>query len=220
MYLRDDYIGCDSAMWHEAFWRNDYRAPEKFEAGDCVFDIGAHIGSFTRLCLARGCRDIVAVEADLNNFEQLQKNMDRDRDKVELWRRIAWRSDIPRGWLSMRPMDKEQKYTTAECCAARVPDDTYTDKVETIGLDNLIHGPVRLLKIDAESAEYPILYTSRRLFLVQAIALEYHSEPLRDESGCGDRATPGHLADYLREQHFKVEWELGKTQGLMFASRQ
>lgn len=48
--------------------------------------------------------------------------------------------------------------------------------VSAVGLDVILAetGPVRLLKLDVEGAEYPILLTSRGLALVAEIIGEYH----------------------------------------------
>ena len=45
-----------------------------------------------------------------------------------------------------------------------------------VALDDVLTelGPVRLMKIDVEGAEYPILLTARGLELVQEIVGEYH----------------------------------------------
>jgi hypothetical protein len=48
--------------------------------------------------------------------------------------------------------------------------------VNTVGLDRVLSrlGPVRVLKLDVEGAEFPILLTAERLDLVDTIVGEYH----------------------------------------------
>src|SRR5262249_24229438 len=55
--------------------------------------------------------------------------------------------------------------------------------VEAVAFDDVIDavapsGRVRLVKLDCEGAEWPILFTSRRLGLGDAILGEYHPAPL------------------------------------------
>jgi FkbM family methyltransferase len=42
----------------------------------CILDVGAHIGVFSRLALAEGCRRIIAYEPEPTNFELLARNLD------------------------------------------------------------------------------------------------------------------------------------------------
>ncbi len=42
---------------------------------DCVLDIGAHIGVFSRSAIEEGCRSVIAYEPEPSNFELLQQNL-------------------------------------------------------------------------------------------------------------------------------------------------
>jgi FkbM family methyltransferase len=42
----------------------------------CVLDVGAHIGVFSRLAIAEGCQHIIAYEPEPSNFELLSQNLD------------------------------------------------------------------------------------------------------------------------------------------------
>ena len=42
---------------------------------NCVLDVGAHIGIFSRLALAEGCSRLIAYEPEPTNFELLSRNM-------------------------------------------------------------------------------------------------------------------------------------------------
>ncbi len=81
---------------------------------------------------------------------------------------------------------------------------------------------VRLVKLDCEGSEWPILLTSRRLGLIDALCGEYHVDdfrgPLRVE-GFG-RYRPELLRDVLTAQGFAVELEPTRLPvGLFFARR-
>ena len=41
----------------------------------CVLDVGAHIGVFSRLAISEGCQRIIAYEPEPSNFELLQQNL-------------------------------------------------------------------------------------------------------------------------------------------------
>lgn len=42
---------------------------------DCVLDIGAHIGVFSRMALLSGCKKVIAYEPETTNFELLSRNL-------------------------------------------------------------------------------------------------------------------------------------------------
>jgi FkbM family methyltransferase len=42
---------------------------------NCVLDVGAHIGIFSRLALAEGCSRVIAYEPEHSNFELLRRNL-------------------------------------------------------------------------------------------------------------------------------------------------
>jgi FkbM family methyltransferase len=46
------------------------------EGHACVLDVGAHIGTFSRLMLAKGSRRIIAYEPEPSNYDLLIKNLD------------------------------------------------------------------------------------------------------------------------------------------------
>ena len=106
--------------------------------------------------------------------------------------------------------------------------------IETVQLDALITEilastgatKIRLLKVDCEGSEYPILMTSRKLHLVDAIYGEFHEglatipEPSRVPGV--ERFDRHTLGRYLTEQGFQVELQqhhADPTLGLFFARR-
>ena len=54
--------------------------------------------------------------------------------------------------------------------------DLSTHAIDPVALDDVLtsHGPTRVLKLDVEGAEFPILLTSRQLVLVDVVVGEYH----------------------------------------------
>jgi FkbM family methyltransferase len=52
--------------------------PARIDSGDVVVDLGAHIGTFTRIALNRGASRVVAFEANPRNASSFKKNFERE----------------------------------------------------------------------------------------------------------------------------------------------
>lgn len=177
----------DRAIFNGVVISNEYRLPESFAPGDIVIDVGAHIGSFAQAVLSRGCRKVYCIEADAANFEiaaeYLRPNI--ESGQVQLVRGAAWRSDpnadelrfdgyhpFPKSFTGMEGIlntgNGSVVWGRGER-VANVPFDAIVDHVTNQGEDR-----VRLLKLDCEGAEWPILLTSQRLGLIDEICGEFH----------------------------------------------
>lgn len=154
---------------------NEYRLPDRFSPEDMILDIGAHIGSFAYLALRRGAGVVHCIEPDPSNFVLLEHNLSPYRDRVRLHHAAAWRSDESVSRLSLH-----NPHAARNTGAHQVTTLEHDTSVEAIAFDELIarFEAVRLVKLDCEGAEWPILLTSRRLGQVQAIHGEYHLGPL------------------------------------------
>lgn len=152
---------------------NEYRLPPAFKKDDFILDIGANIGCFALMCLARGAGDVECWEADPSNFRLLCKNL-----KPKYTRKVALARAIV--------MDRERcvKFTeneffTSGCrvdpaTADRVPTCAHERKW-TRGIDSIVPlEPFRLLKMDIEGAEWPIIYNSKNLVWAREILVECH----------------------------------------------
>ena len=91
------------------------------------------------------------------------------------------------------------------------------ESVETISLDQILFAasdalrrPIRLLKIDCEGSEYPILFTSTHLHVVEEICGEYHD--VAPETVPERAKVPGHyepfdrfaLKEFFEEQGWSI----------------
>lgn len=173
----------------------DYReAPERFAEGDVVLDVGCHIGSFSLLMAGRGAR-VVGYEANRENYALASVNT-RSAPLVRLRNAAVWRSDVPAGSALFVPSIEGPNTGGGAVMYASVADATTVQlargeqsralpeatngptshAVPTIGLDAVLEelGRVRLLKLDVEGSEYPILLTATRLDQVELIVGEYH----------------------------------------------
>jgi FkbM family methyltransferase len=179
--------GVDQAILSSMTHDDEYGIVERrFQADDLILDIGAHIGIFSHLCHRRGSRRIVAFEPDPVSHALLRRNLG-GRPGVRLESRAVFRSDHPQQPIQLRPSDRSPTNSgsvtlmfdgrgigldTQQLSGPPAP----RDAVEAIAFDQVLRdcGRVRLLKLDCEGSEFPILLTSRELARVDEIVGEYH----------------------------------------------
>jgi FkbM family methyltransferase len=244
----------DEAIFNDVVGRNEYRLPERFAARDIVIDIGAHIGCFAQAVLARGCENVTGIEPDGANFEiaadYLRPHIDNGR--LQLVRGAAWRSDrntdelrfdgyhpFPKSFTGMAGIlntgNGSVIWGSGEP-VAKIAFDEIVDRVTNRGEHR-----VRLLKLDCEGAEWPILLTSQRLGLIDEICGEFHEiggqYPGIGEDRIGkqpvfsfanvEKFTIDVLVEYLTAAGFTVTWHrhtrpAGSPEGLglFFATRE
>jgi FkbM family methyltransferase len=244
----------DQAIFNNVVGRNEYRLPDRFAASDIVIDVGAHIGSFAQAVLARGCENVYAIEADRTNFEIAAENLRPhiENDYVQLVRGAAWRSDrnmdelrfdgyhpFPKSFTGMQGILNTGNGSVVWGLGepvAKVAFDEIVDRVTNQGEHR-----VRLLKLDCEGAEWPILLTSQRLGLIDEICGEFHEiggqfleisedrparQPIFSFAGV-EKFTIDVLVDHLSDAGFTVTWHRhsrpgGSPEGLglFFATRE
>jgi FkbM family methyltransferase len=177
----------DKAIFNGVVVFNEYRLPPSFASGDIVIDVGAHIGAFAEAVVSRGCRKVYCIEPDRTNFEIAAENLRPyiEDGHVQLVWGAAWRSDrntdelyfdgyhpFPKSFTGMEGVLNTGNGSVVWGSGEPVA------KVAFDGIVDLVtnHGehPVRLLKLDCEGAEWPILLTSQRLDLISEICGEFH----------------------------------------------
>lgn len=219
----------DREIWASVVLRGEYALPASFQEGDVVVDVGCHIGAFSWLALSRGAAAVLAVEANPESFHLALANLSRYPDRPE---RVAttpcilWRSDgqdpPP---FALQPHDTQTgnsgSYTVMGLGLQEAPfqetpfqeapfASSFEARREVKGLDELLRGlpHVRLLKIDCEGSEYPILMTSRYLDRVEEIVGEYHRvDKISGSAQLGEytRYDERILKEFLRRRGFVVE---------------
>lgn len=154
---------------------NRYRLPSRFAPDDVVLDIGAHIGSFSYACVTRGVGKVYAFEPDEENCQIFSANLESFIGRVRLSQTAVWRSDVDTQLL------KYTGYTVGDlgvnCGGGNVVfEDGRQIKVRCESLDSILSNirRVRLLKLDCESSEWPILFTCRLLETIDEIVGEFH----------------------------------------------
>lgn len=227
----------DWYIFYEVYLNNDYRLPDTFSPNDVLIDIGMHIGSFSFAALARGAGRVYAFEVDRGNFELASRNLRVFGDRARLYRKAVWRSDRVGDDLYSFDhyiMDQQTENTGGGCILWRKDG----EKLDTIALDAVIDEAtengrkrIKLMKVDCEGSEYPILLTSRKLHLVDAIHGEYHEilegrihhEPIPDTVRVQgiDTYDRHAIVACLKRAGFQVtlEHKEGTNLGLFFATR-
>jgi FkbM family methyltransferase len=177
----------DQTIFEAVVRFNEYQLPERFAPTDIVIDVGAHIGSFAQAVLSRGCRNVTCIEPDRSNVGIAAAHLKShiDSGEVQLVMGAAWRSDqnadelyldgyraFPQSWPRLAGVINTGSGSVVWGGGERVA------KVAFDGIvDRLTNGgarEIRLLKLDCEGTEWPILLTSRRLGLIREICGEFH----------------------------------------------
>jgi FkbM family methyltransferase len=244
----------DQAIFNGVVVFNEYRLPDRFAASDIVIDVGAHIGSFAEAVLSRGCEKVYCIEADGANFEIATENLRPhiENGHVQLVRGAAWRSDrntdelyfdgyhsFPKSFAGMEGILNTGNGSVVWGSGEPVAKIAFDDIVDLV----TNHGEhrVRLLKLDCEGAEWPILLTSKRLGLISEICGEFHeiggqfleisedrpaNQPTFSFANV-EKFTVDVLVDHLSDAGFTVTWRrhtrpTGAVEGLglFFATRE
>jgi FkbM family methyltransferase len=171
-------------------------------ADDTVVDIGAHIGVFTTRAAQRATRGrVIAYEASKNNFNLLADNVALNNlENVSINHKAVF---FPAGKLTFNQPDGN-----GALGSALQEESEHAEEVEAVTLDDIYDvnnlDRIDFLKLDAEGAEYPILYNASPSALngIRRMVLEYHEFP-------GLEWDHAHLAAYLESAGFKVQIEGG-----------
>lgn len=210
-FYRGDTL--DAHIYREVISGLAYEVP-KLSAEDLVIDIGAHIGSFCLFAYSKGSRNIYGFEVDADNHLIAGYNT-LGLDGVKVSHVAVWRSDLE---------DTQYLYFTGYSDMGGfsntgggnvVFDNGERIKVSTIGLDTIIgDSQVKVLKLDCETSEWPILYSSSKLNQIDMIVGEYHemggdfdshTVPEAARVRGMDRYTINDLEAYLGEYGFRTK---------------
>ncbi len=193
---------------------NEYSVPAVMD-GMLVLDIGAHIGTFARLCNERGAW-VVAFEPDTENFKllvenTLNQNEDRGFRVTRAMNRAVTDHD---GVTSLYHCTSPSGHS---CAALRDRGDRI--EVPCVSIDSAIEfaagllpkGRIDLCKIDAEGAEYEMIESGCDFALVDRLDIEFHGQHLADAQPraekCRERlAALGFVEDRWEAAHSEHGW--------------
>ena len=189
---------------------------ERLNSWDVVIDVGANIGAFSLLCHILGSRAIFSFEPGERNFQLLKDNVG-SLPGVHVFPAAVWRSDDdgqPNLTLSEAPINSGGHSVMA---AGRILGFTEQEiknpsrpgyPVASLPLDAILErfNRIKLLKLDCEGSEFPILLTSQKLDRVSRIVGEIH-ELGEDLLGVLDEHSrvPGFTAYKLEKLVAKLE---------------
>lgn len=180
--------------------------------GWTVVDLGAHKGAFTVRAALAGPRTIVhAVEPAPANLSCLRTNLQLNRIANVHVHDVAVGRARGRAVLAFETADSGR----GSLVAARGHSQHMV--VDTVTLEELlvdVDGPVDLLKIDVEGAEYDVLRSmpEQALSSVRRVVLEYHA--VEDRTA---EQVLRELRSVLEREHFRcVE---ARDRSLLFAAR-
>jgi FkbM family methyltransferase len=211
---------------------NEYQLPDILQPEDIVLDIGMHIGSFCYAALQRGSHCVYGFEAEPGNYACAVDNLQAFSAYVHLYQKAVWRSDQKMDRLYFTASHDQSNTGGGNVVWADAG-----QAVEVIAFDDIINHitengtkRVRLVKIDCEGSEYPILLTARTLHLVDAICGEFHemggmydshSIPEHARVDMYERFTIKELVDVLQQSGFSVSWTRHEhtNMGHFFAAR-
>ena len=166
---------------------DEYRLPDRFEPDDVVVDVGAHIGSFAYAVVLRGGKHVWSIEPDRTNCAAAAEHLRPyvDQGYVRLMHAAVWRSDpnddelrfdgyqvFPQSFLDLAGVINTGGGSVMWGVGEPVQKVAFDDVVDLA--TNRGERRVRLLKLDCEGTEWPIVLTSRRLHLIDEIVGEFH----------------------------------------------
>jgi FkbM family methyltransferase len=134
-----------------------------------VLDIGANIGCFSRWALDQGCKSIVSIEPEPNNFNMLILNTQEDTG-VTLINAALTPKPAGRIPLFISPTGRNPGNSSTYSRRGRI-----SFEVDTISVLDLFSGDhdITVAKIDCEGAEYNLIPELHKTGLKE-FALEYH----------------------------------------------
>lgn len=197
----------DRAIWDEVYGANEYRLKERMHK-QIVLDIGCHIGAFSCAAKRRYVSEIFAAEMDFSNLNLAMHNVAAENGAAIFhpFHAAVWRSDV-RG-ARLRNAGHDGNNTGGSWS---LPTDSALNEVPTIPFDDLaklasdwFRRRINLVKLDCEGAEWPILFTSQTLHIIDAICGEYHA---------------GHFDSFTEEQKVQgVDYSIDALKQLLEAN--
>jgi FkbM family methyltransferase len=170
----------------EVLVKNQYCLPERFDRSDLVVDVGANIGTFAWACLTRGCGRLLCYEPEADNFQLLKMNMSAWKARAEVYHLAVWRN------CGTVKVEKAKEHFNA---MHRTLGYDGIDEVGAVSLQEILKdlGPVRMLKLDCEGAERPILDAVQDLGQVQEVVGEMHY-------GCAEKGREAPTDEWLHDR--------------------
>lgn len=186
-------------IWDAVTLRNEYHLPMEGLGGGIVLDIGANVGAFSHWALRRMAGQVIAVEPWPENQELLNRNCGAWGSRFQVKPVACWKD---RSTLNLAAHDQHIAGNTSTISVVG----SYGEKVavESVTLDDLIgHQQIRLMKIDIEGAEGPVMAACTKWHQVQEVVGETHEGVEVD----GETWTWEKIDAILEKAGFQRKWE-------------
>lgn len=144
----------------------------RFEQGDVVLDIGAHVGVFACwMAKAHPQVNVIAYEPVPNTFAWLKKNTDKFDNITAYNVAVDVRTTLT---IQHRP---EVAYCSSGHYGKKIEAESVA--VPCVSLDDILamHDKVKFMKLDCEGSEWELLLKSKLLDKVEYIGMELHMLP-------------------------------------------
>lgn len=220
LYLRSAQL--DYQLFKDIYVRDEYcLASQTGKRWSVVIDIGANVGIFARRVVSLADR-VICYGPSRANFMQLERNTCEDDNIETFCEAVAGASGVRR---PHRPSDggHSARFTFYPESGLKAEGFDASDDVKATSLDSLFERHrvehCELLKIDAEGAEYEILYSASDATLarVSRIIGEYHDVRPEDP-----RTRLANFAAHLQSKGYAVRLDSLRrraNQGHFFAER-
>jgi FkbM family methyltransferase len=165
---------------------NAYRLPEQFGPTDIIIDVGAHIGAFADLCLERGAGHCYCFEACGDNYDLAEQNLAVYGERAQIRHAaIIGESRTRPATVRFTGMTRFASglinsgggnvlWPGGDNCIG------HSEECRALSFDEVVDEilppwrTIRLLKLDCEASEFPILLTSQQLPWIDEIVGEFH----------------------------------------------
>lgn len=172
----------DEITIREVYNDNCYHIPDDL-SDYTVIDVGASIGAFSRLCLERGARKLIAIEPDNESFELLKKNLE-SFPQAEIIHGAVVGDMCTADSLAISPTNYRGNFRMTGGQNVFESLSEGKELVSAIKIGDLISDiktktdleayPI-LLKLDCEGSEYQIVYSDLPWDLIAIIVGETHT---------------------------------------------
>lgn len=155
-------------IWDGVTLRNEYQLPDKLDGG-IVIDLGANVGAFSHWARRRGASKVIAVEPWPENIEPLKRNAGV-MGGIEIIQKAVWKNNE---MLVLSSASQHIEGNTST--VGLLGDGNKVSTALTVTLDELIGDQqIKLIKIDIEGAEGPVLAACTKFDQVEFLAIEVH----------------------------------------------
>lgn len=158
----------ECGMWRDIVLGNEYGLNESIVGR--VVDVGAHSGIFTMEAIKRGASIVHAVEPSPLSVSHMRHNVSKHRDRVVIYPLAVGKPGLSLARLAAGSHTGERQLS-----------DHHGEQVLSVGLDDILRVAtdngrerIALLKLDCEGGEWPGLFASHLLPMVNDIVGEYH----------------------------------------------